>query len=268
MRLLLWFSVAACGRLGFADDTPKDAVDARRSDGVAASCPGAVGHDEDGDGVDDACDGCPHVADPAQIDSDGDGVDDVCDPRPTIPRDHIAFFDPFVDGMRPEWQVSPSDYTATGDSVVFDTTGGRFTHPLYGNVPAMDTFVLGGSIGAGGDAASRELTLVAYTNPSLYFCDLLDDSPGTPTFQTASSIDGIDYAYGPGATLDQRLGSESVTLTFTNAPPLYTCATTVPAAAQALTDTIPGGSAPVQVGFGVGGIVLTADYFIQIHSDP
>ncbi|MCA9540214.1 MAG: lamin tail domain-containing protein, partial [Myxococcales bacterium] len=40
------------------------------------------GGDSDGDGIGDACDRCPEVADADQIDSDGDGVGDACDVCP------------------------------------------------------------------------------------------------------------------------------------------------------------------------------------------
>jgi hypothetical protein len=50
--------------------------------------------DGDGDGIVDAADDCPTVADPEQRDGDGDGVGDACDNCPTVPnadqadRDH------------------------------------------------------------------------------------------------------------------------------------------------------------------------------------
>lgn len=40
---------------------------------------GTIPADSDGDGIDDAVDVCPDVADPAQADSDGDGTGDACD---------------------------------------------------------------------------------------------------------------------------------------------------------------------------------------------
>ncbi|GAB4373402.1 MAG: hypothetical protein Kow0062_10420 [Acidobacteriota bacterium] len=49
-----------------------------RSDGAPRDGP-AVCTDADGDGVDDAIDGCPGIADPEQIDVDGDGSGDLCD---------------------------------------------------------------------------------------------------------------------------------------------------------------------------------------------
>jgi subtilisin family serine protease len=38
--------------------------------------------DDDGDGVPDVADNCPHVANPGQADRDGDGTGDACDARP------------------------------------------------------------------------------------------------------------------------------------------------------------------------------------------
>ncbi|MDP6944895.1 MAG: lamin tail domain-containing protein, partial [Myxococcota bacterium] len=47
------------------------------SDGCEATC--TLSPDEDADGVPDAVDVCPQVADPAQLDTDGDGLGDACD---------------------------------------------------------------------------------------------------------------------------------------------------------------------------------------------
>ena len=66
-RLVLVVVVVGCGRLSF-DPTQ---IDAR-------TCTDPVGHDEDGDGIDDACDVCPQIADD-QRDSDGDAVGDACE---------------------------------------------------------------------------------------------------------------------------------------------------------------------------------------------
>jgi hypothetical protein len=93
---------AGCGRLGFGgggNNSPVDASDMTDSLADIATC--ALVHDEDGDSLDDACDPCPHLAEPT-IDSDNDGVGDACDPQPAIGKQRIAFFDTF-ETMRSEW---------------------------------------------------------------------------------------------------------------------------------------------------------------------
>ena len=89
-----------CGRLGFSGGSSVDGSVV--PDGPArdiASC--ALIHDEDGDGLDDACDPCPHLAEQTD-DSDGDGVGDACDPQPALAKQRIAFFDTF-ETTRLEW---------------------------------------------------------------------------------------------------------------------------------------------------------------------
>jgi hypothetical protein len=49
-----------------------------------------IGHDEDSDGLDDACDPCPFDANNAG-DADSDGIADTCDPDPTTPNKVLLF---------------------------------------------------------------------------------------------------------------------------------------------------------------------------------
>jgi hypothetical protein len=75
----------------------------------------AIGHDEDLDQVDDACDRCPHVGDPPQADADNDGVGDACDPRPGV-ADRIARFDAFA-SIPSDWTL-PAGWSIASDALV------------------------------------------------------------------------------------------------------------------------------------------------------
>jgi hypothetical protein len=83
--------------------------------------PTSLEHDEDGDGIRDAEDGCPTIPVGAG-DADGDGVDDECDPQPGAPN-RVAYFEAFgttaeewASESGPAWTVIDDALEATGGS--------------------------------------------------------------------------------------------------------------------------------------------------------
>jgi hypothetical protein len=91
---------------------------------------GPVGHDDDGDGVDDALDNCPHSANAMQRNiletmagRMADTVGDICDPDPDLPGNSILFFDAMNTGVVPSrWDASGA--TANDDDTVRVEAGG------------------------------------------------------------------------------------------------------------------------------------------------
>ena len=111
--------LVGCGRLDFGEvsdsGVPDGAVDTVQT----------VGHDEDGDGIDDAIDTCPHMPG-SNADGDGDGVGDLCDPHPGTPGDHIGVFSPLEPGTSPfdditGFSESPDGLHHVGDTSIYLT---------------------------------------------------------------------------------------------------------------------------------------------------
>src|ERR1051325_10486968 len=111
MRLVVVLLVAGCGRYHFVGEEAIDAPPDIPPDMI-------TGHDEDGDGVPDIIDVCPHIPD-SQVDSDGDGIGDDCDPEPANPRQHLVVFGTMQQGDVP-LGIGNGKWTVMGDVYAFD----------------------------------------------------------------------------------------------------------------------------------------------------
>lgn len=248
-------ALTGCGRVGFGEGS---------GDAVAKICPNPVGHDEDHDGIDDACDGCPHIADGAQVDTDGDGVDDVCDPNPASPRETIAFFDPFL-VQRPEWFFAGAPATFAGDSFTVDARNGGFGAILQ-EVPIADTYTLGGRIEAVTNG-QRQMTIAVGDSASAhYYCEL----EGTMLYGKLAethTTDGSVYSVDTLTMTRTPIQDTDIDLTMFHATPNIGCATAFPADVQRIDTAIPIAITADHVAFTAFGAVVRFDYFIHIRTN-
>lgn len=99
-------------------DAPVGPVDS--TDAPTEECLEPIGHDEDDDGIDDACDRCP-TDKVGGIDTDQDGVGDACDPQPLMPCERRQLFEGFA--TQPLNLVTTGGWLHEGDDMVQPNVG-------------------------------------------------------------------------------------------------------------------------------------------------
>ncbi len=183
-------ALAGCGRFGFDGRATDDGATGDVGRDTAVVCAAPVGHDEDRDGVDDACDVCPHLSDD-QADGDGDRVGDACDPEPTVPRQRIVMFDPFLSLAR--WSKSSDESVDNDAAVLLSSTGTKALFQPY--IPQNDLFEIGADTAAIGPATQSLFMINLDSGTANYYCEMYDD--GTPLLQFTYTLDGVTYVH-PG----------------------------------------------------------------------
>lgn len=188
--IILALALAGCGRFGFDAQSSDGAVGDVARD-TSAACV-KVGHDDDADGVDDACDVCPHLSDD-QADADGDRVGDACDPEPTVARQRIVMFDPFL--SLAGWTRS-SDETADNDAATLNaSSGSKALFKPY--TPQTDEFEIGVTTSLTGPGSQAIVMINLDAGAGNYYCELYDN--GTSLLQFTYTLDGTTFIH-PGST--------------------------------------------------------------------
>jgi alpha-tubulin suppressor-like RCC1 family protein len=129
----------------------------------------ALAADGDGDGVDDAIDNCPLVANVDQVDTDGDGTGDVCDAapanaapvakltnvRPVIAGDSVSATLLASDTENDTLTFTIIDPPAQGSLTAFDAASGAFTYSANSNAIRRDSFAFQVSDAGGSSTVKR-----------------------------------------------------------------------------------------------------------------
>jgi hypothetical protein len=150
-------ALVACGRIDFAHIAP-DAL---------------TGHDEDGDGIPDIIDPCPHIPGD-RADADGDGVGDACDPNPTVPTEHWLLFATLQPGDVPFDDAS--SFTQEADSLHLVGTANTTITRAVGTVRVDIGYTINALDGAGQHQVGCG---IHNTSASEYYFGELNDNGAT-----------------------------------------------------------------------------------------
>jgi hypothetical protein len=206
-RFVSLLALVGCGRLGFDVAGGSTDGDARLGDGAFDTL--AIGHDEDGDGVRDVDDTCPHLAVP-QTDSDGDKVGDACDPNPGTTGDAITLFATMEPGDQPFTLGGGTDdgvWTQRADALRFDGALGADNN-LYGHLQLDGSWesvrvALGidlQDIVLGSASGQNQIALAVHAAPPNYFIEL-NQNPGIYDVAAITFYDGVNYIQAQSADL-------------------------------------------------------------------
>lgn len=202
-------SPAAIACLGGRCTEPTSDADGDGIDDAVDLCPSiadATQDDEDDDGLGDACDPCPPYADGMVVaDQDGDGVSDSCDPAPMVAGDRITRFEGFG-------HYVPGSLTLQG---TWDFSGGQaittgmLNQVAVATVPRPD----------GGGAGTQE-TVQTHATIDAYFGTSLARPVGVIHELDAMRAGGIVCVFGTNPTNNEVFAiADDMTLSALTAAP-------------------------------------------------
>jgi hypothetical protein len=217
------FTCLPPGALAIDANPAIDSVDADPDgdhDGIANAldnCPAIANADQandDGDRFGDACDPCPPIADPDPIvDPDSDGVSGACDPFPATPGDAIRVFESFTAPALPAgWATIGSGWTFAGGSAVIDSGSDDLNYLTIAQPAATRQAVITqltvDELVGGNERAIGPVQLFQASPTRSIACELLRDGNGPKL--------AIDDTGGPTLDTTDATFDPDLTVTLTN----------------------------------------------------
>jgi hypothetical protein len=214
VRLLGLLALSACGRIDFdARHVPGDSA-------VAADMMLSLAHDEDGDGIPDADDPCPHVAG-TTADGDGDGVGDDCDVNPSTPSEHWVLFSTMQTGDEPFDDIT--GFAQEADALRVATDVGPNVNISFVRARIDVGWTINAVVGTGQHQLAFGFDDTMMSNSAYYFNELNENGTtrdaaivsydATNGYQMVSAMDPGALHAGPGVSrVDVAPGSINAVL--------------------------------------------------------